>query len=97
MEAEDNIVGSHSGRPCPTCKVGTLERIRRKGLLALIPKSKNYQCARCRSKFLLLAGRYIFRIGKIPSIIQIVLTALIIIATIYFSWKLAIHLYLSTD
>jgi len=30
LEAENNIVGSHSGRPCPTCKVGTLQRIRRK-------------------------------------------------------------------
>ncbi len=96
MEAENKIARSHCARPCPACKAGNLERIKRKGLLAWIPKSRHYQCTGCRSKFLLLLNRFIFRIGQVPGPIEIAVTALMIIATIstiYFACKLVVGLF----
>jgi transposase-like protein len=93
MKAEDKIVGSHSAMHCPICKIGELQRIKRKGLAVWIPRSRRYQCTKCRVKFLRVLDLFTFRIRKAPGKKELAITTVGIIATIYLSYKLVIAMY----
>ncbi len=93
MNPEDKVTHTYSARPCPVCKVGELQHIKRKGLALWIPRSRRYQCTKCRGKFLRVLDLFTFRIRKAPGKKQLAVTAVAIITTIYLSYKLVIAMY----
>ncbi len=93
MNTENKIAHAHSARPCPICKIGELQRIKRKGLAIWIPHSRRYQCPKCRVKFLRVLDLFTFRIRKAPGKKELAVTAVTIMATIYLSYKLVIAMY----
>ncbi len=94
MNPEDKITRTYSAMPCPVCKDGELQRIKRKGLALWLPCSRRYHCAKCRSKFLRVLDLFTFRIRKTPGKKQLAVTAFAIITTIYLSYKLVIAMYM---
>ncbi len=93
MNTENKIAHMHSARPCPICKIGELQRIKRKGLAVWVPRSRRYQCTKCRVKFLTVLDLFTFRVRKAPGKKELAVTTLAIIATIYLSYKLVIAMY----
>ncbi len=93
MNSKNKVAHTHSGSPCPVCKVGELQRTKRKGFVRWIPRSKSYECPKCRGKFLSVLELCTFRIRKAPQKKELAIISVAIITTVYLSIKLAVKLY----
>ena len=85
--------GRQSERLCPSCKAGTLQRVKRKGLLLRVPRSKSYQCPKCRGNFVNVLDLFTFRVRQFPGKKEIAVIAVGVISAIYLSYRVVVAMY----